>query len=386
MNGKPQAKVGSKRTATEAGLTPRKSDGSKRKANGKTAEEMLHSLKAIDYQGKDEKKAVKQVMEQMSTVGFCLIANIPGFDEDDLLKACVAFHQIPIKERMTLALNHFNRANKNLYRGFFPFLEGDTSHKEFYDMTRKYSEISEWEKRHCPLYEERPWFKKDGGKHQWILDKFDQHFNLMHEVSLKLLRYLSVGLGKKPNYFEPWFKKECTSTFRAIHYNPRQGKFKDQTALDAKNFKLVTPEHADSGFLTLLNTFMFEGLQVEIDGEYRSIKPVKNTIALNIGEILSRISNYKIKATRHRVLDIGVERYSCPFFLEPKFSARISDNILQSKRRQCEDLRYDKDPANAKEVKQLRSYAEVVCSKLVGAYGEWHGFTVPKVKFDYHEK
>lgn len=148
----------------------------------------------------------------------------------------------------------------------------------------------------------------------------------------------------------------------------------------------MTPEHADSGFLTLLNTFMYEGLQVEIDGEYRSIKPVKNTIIMNIGEILSRISNYKIKATRHRVLDIGVERFSCPFFLEPKFSARISDTILDSKRKQCEDLKYDKDPANAKEVSGLRSYGEVLCSKLVGAYGEWHGFTIPKVKFDYHEK
>ena len=62
---------------------------------------------------------------------------------------------------------------------------------------------------------------------------------------------------------------------------------------------------------------------------------------MNIGETLSKISGYKIKATRHRVLDIGVERYSSPFFMEPKHSARIGEGILDSKRKQCEDFEYD---------------------------------------------
>ena len=31
-------------------------------------------------------------------------------------------------------------------------------------------------------------------------------------------RYLSTGLGKDADYFDPWFKNECSSTFRTIHY------------------------------------------------------------------------------------------------------------------------------------------------------------------------
>ena len=93
-------------------------------------------------------------MEQMSSVGFCLITNIPGFDEEELFKAVKAFHDIPLAERMKIALQHFNSKNKNTYRGFFPFLVGDVSLKEMYDMSRPYSEINEWEKRHCPLYQE----------------------------------------------------------------------------------------------------------------------------------------------------------------------------------------------------------------------------------------
>lgn len=43
--------------------------------------------------------------------------------------------------------------------------------------------------------------------------------------------------------------------------------------MSKEDFKMVTPEHTDSGFITLLTTFMYPGLQVEINGEYRSIKP-----------------------------------------------------------------------------------------------------------------
>jgi len=39
--------------------------------------------------------------------------------------------------------------------------------------------------------------------------------------------------------------------------------------------------------------------------------------------MLSRITNYTLKATKHRVLDIGVDRYSSPFFFEPKYTAEI---------------------------------------------------------------
>ena len=165
----------------------------------------------------------------------------------------------------------------------------------------------------------------------------------MHGFAIKLLRYFAIGLGKSEDYFDPWFKNECGSTFRAIHYKPRIGTFTEKKG-NIENedlFNLVTPEHADSGFITLLTTFMFEGLEVEINGKYEKIKPLKNAIIVNIGNMLERISNNKIKATMHRVRDIGVERYSCPFFFDPKYSARISPNHLKSTRKSCEDNEYE---------------------------------------------
>ena len=148
----------------------------------------------------------------------------------------------------------------------------------------------------------------------------------MHGLAMKLISCFGIGLGKRADYFDPWFKSQCSSTFRGIHYKPRV-----KTA-DGYTHKLVTPEHTDSGFITLLSTFMYPGLEVEINGEYKPIKPIKNAIVVNIGDMLEEISGYQVKATSHRVVDIGVERYSAPFFFDPKFSARISKDVLQSKR------------------------------------------------------
>lgn len=96
-----------------------------------------------------------------------------------------------------------------------------------------------------------------------------------------------------------------------------------QDQLKEEDLKFTTPIHTDSGFLTLLSTFNYPGLQVKIGEEYKSIRPMPNAIVVNLGDMISRITNYKLKATLHRVLDIGVDRYSSPFFFEPHYAASI---------------------------------------------------------------
>jgi isopenicillin N synthase-like dioxygenase len=198
----------------------------------------------------------------MSTVGFCLVTNVPGHNEEELLEAIKCFHNLPIEEKMKMAPKHFNQENSNTIHGYFPFLENDPSFKEFYDMARPLSDISKWEKGGCPLYEEQRWLDDSGNacgennsnlKLEWVHKKFTQHFSSMHKLALQLISCLAVGLGKRADYFDSWFKDECSSVFRAIHYNPRG---------EQQGNRLVTPEHADSGFITLLSTFMYPGLEV----------------------------------------------------------------------------------------------------------------------------
>ncbi len=45
-----------------------------------------------------------------------------------------------------------------------------------------------------------------------------------------------------------------------------------------------------------------------------------------------------MKATKHRVLDIGIDRYSSPFFFEPRYAARIPTTLMNEG-----ELESDKD-------------------------------------------
>ena len=94
-----------------------------------------------------------------------------------------------------------------------------------------------------------------------------------------------------------------------------------------------------------------------------------------MGETLSRISGGKIKATRHRVWDIGRERFSCPFFLSPKYTAIISPDILDSNRKFCEDHKFDSDHGCPNDSEE---YGRRLIKKLVNAYGEFKGFKISR--------
>jgi isopenicillin N synthase-like dioxygenase len=50
---------------------------------------------------------------------------------------------------------------------------------------------------------------------------FTDHHKRMHDLALQLISYLALGLGKREDYFDPWFREESTAVFRALHYAPR---------------------------------------------------------------------------------------------------------------------------------------------------------------------
>lgn len=150
------------------------------------------------------------------------------------------------------------------------------------------------------------------------------HYDVMHKLGMQILTHIAEGLGKPVNYFDKWFVNNTLSTMRLIRYLPRNSNIVDYSKLSTDELKLTTPPHADSGFLTLLSTYDYPGLEVDIGNEtYKPVIPRPGSIVVNVGKMLSRITNGTLKGTRHRVVDIGRERYSSPFFLEPHYAAAI---------------------------------------------------------------
>ena len=113
-------------------------------------------------------------------------------------------------------------------------MDNDPSHKEFLDMCRPLADFSDWELSGCPLIEEAPWIAdadirdecqsllpNDIESYQWIHDTLKVQFRIMHKLALRLVSALAVGLGKRADYFDDWFRQECSSTMRVLHYYPR---------------------------------------------------------------------------------------------------------------------------------------------------------------------
>ena len=67
----------------------------------------------------------------------------------------------------------------------------------------------------------------------------------------------------------------------------------------------------DSGFLTLIQTFGYPGLEIKVrDTWYSYTGPPteQNTLVVNLGEHMTSMSNGRFKSALHRVIDIGQDR------------------------------------------------------------------------------
>eukprot|EP00347_Sterkiella_histriomuscorum_P002785 403366808 len=312
-------------------------------------------------------KITEGIMNQLKTLGFFALTNVQNYNETELFEASQWFYSLSEEDKKTLNQRHHNPLNSNNYRGLAPFIANDISHKELFDMGLNYSRVSDYEKQFS-LHEETPFPQGNGEKGEWFKQFMHDHYDNMHQLGIQLMSHIAEGFGKPLDYFDKWFVNDTCSTMRLIHYLPRSANIVKQSELTAEDLKLTTPPHADGGFLTLLSTFNYPGLQVmNSSGLFKSIEPQSNIIVVNIGKMLSRITNGTLKATYHQVLDIGIDRYSSPFFFEPMYTAAIPMTL--------------KEGTISDEDEDTVVYGDW-CIDNMRQYGEWKHFekTKPSVK------
>ena len=89
---------------------------------------------------------------------------------------------------------------------------------------------------------------------------FNDQYNKMLALGLKLCEYIAMGLGKDRFFFHQWFEQDSLSTYRLNHILPRTAGIVDNSELTEEKLKLTTAAHCDTGFITLLSTIGFPGL------------------------------------------------------------------------------------------------------------------------------
>ncbi len=157
------------------------------------------------------------------------------------------------------------------------------------------------------------------------------YYGAMEQTWRVLMRSIARGLQIAETTFDEGFEGGI-STLRLIHYPKRPvhsfAGARDEdlwTTHKGERRYLTGRAHADTGFLTLLAQHGVSGLQAKRhDGEWIDVPPTEGALAVNFGKVLERWTGGRVKATLHRVLGSNSERYSIPFFYEPKPDAVIA--------------------------------------------------------------
>ena len=151
-----------------------------------------------------------------------------------------------------------------------------------------------------------------------------QTYRLLEKTSKYVLRALALYLKLDEFYFDKYIVNG-NSILRPIHYPPILEKPKDAVRAAA---------HGDINLITLLMGAQGRGLQVKNNkGEWIDAIASKDQLMINVGDMLSRHTNNKLKSTVHRVINPSKElmkksRYSIPFFMHPISDMKL--NVLES--------------------------------------------------------
>ena len=307
----------------------------------------------------DKQKVAKELVTALETVGFIYIDGVEGFDFESLFPCCKWFFGLSKEYKETLSRNFWNSKNSNLFRGYFPVVEGAPSRKEGFEFGRDVDQNDPTVKPGNWIYEPSVWPKEDGTFpfKQYLTDCY----NILHNVALEILHLTATGIGISEDSYDDIFTDKPCSTFRLMHYPP----WNENPPANARieDGKVVcTPDHTDSGCITLLYVFQYPGLEILSDnGQWIAVPPRDRSFIMNIGDVFSRLMNGRFKSTRHRVIDIGADRYSVPFFFEPSYDGNISPTFMDKmtgKLKKGEVERYG--PWMVNRIKYEKKFAEYV--------------------------
>ena len=147
---------------------------------------------------------------------------------------------------------------------------------------------------------------------------------MLEKTAKYVLRALALYLDLEETYFDA-FIHNGNSILRPIHYPP---------ITKAPEKAVRAAAHGDINLITLLMGAQGRGLQVQNHkGDWIDAIAEADELMINVGDMLSRHTNNKLKSTIHRVVNPpkelwGSSRYSIPFFMHPISAMKL--DVLES--------------------------------------------------------
>ncbi|APG61361.1 isopenicillin N synthase family dioxygenase [Christiangramia salexigens] len=281
---------------------------------------------------KRKEKFVNEIGKAYEEIGFVALKN--HFLSDDLVeelyKEVKSFFDLPLETKKKYEIEGLAGQ-----RGYISFgkehakgkKEGDL--KEFWHFGQEPSEDAN-------LTEEYPENVQVEELKDFNRVGMEAYRNI-EKTGIYVLRALALYIGLDEFYFDHW-ASNGNSILRPIHYPPIQEEPKGAVRAG---------EHGDINLITLLMGASTGGLQVlRKDGEWIDAIPQEDELVINVGDMLERHTNNKLRSTIHRVINPPKEewdkpRYSIPFFMHPRSEMKLDcleECIDEDHPKQYEDI------------------------------------------------
>ena len=272
-----------------------------------------------------------RIAEAAFDIGFLVVTRHPSELSVGPAERAVMLElfDLPMPVQRPLWKRNFAPENPHIYRGWFPLSSSAARNCEGFeigpDIVRELPDDGD-----DLLYEATPLPDPAELPEGWAETARDYYLD-MEDIGHRILASLSRSLGVEENIFRDAFD-DGISTLRLLHYPKRPDDEPEVEDVperfvvhDGKKFEQVARSHVDSGLLTVLAQCGVGGLQARnAQGDWIAVPVIDDGFAINFGGLLERWTGGRIKATAHRVLAQGENRYSVPFFFEPRPSARIA--------------------------------------------------------------
>jgi isopenicillin N synthase-like dioxygenase len=257
----------------------------------------------------DKQAFVQQLGKAYEDVGFVAVKNhgIPDKLIAELYEYVQQFFSLPLEKKLDYEIpglagqrgytsfgrEHAKGSEAPDLKEFFQYgqtIEDGAVISEYYPPNVQVKEIAEFNPTLQSAYRN---FEKSGGH---------------------LLSAIALYLGLPSTFFNEHIHNG-NSILRCIHYPPITQEPK--SAIRAE-------QHEDINLITLLVGASADGLQILTkQGDWVGVTSLPEQIVVNVGDMLQRLTNNKLRSTTHRVVNPAREhwhtsRFSMPFFLHPQ--------------------------------------------------------------------
>jgi isopenicillin N synthase-like dioxygenase len=162
-------------------------------------------------------------------------------------------------------------------------------------------------------------------------ETFDELYSAFETAGGRVLEAIALHLGLDRGYFAPTVK-DGNSVMRLLHYPP--------LGEGAPDGAIRAAAHGDINTITLLLGAEEGGLELLTkQGEWKAVDVPEGALVINVGDMLDRLTNSKLRSTTHRVVNPQGEaakrsRFSMPFFLHfrPDYVIETLDSCIEEGR------------------------------------------------------